>query len=102
MDDEKLVDQIEAINNQDEMTLHDTIKFMDSDNYKARFVAEYMQLKIRINGLRKMLIKNKAGTLEFTPTCDISILEDQLYDMTNYLENLEVRAEIEKIELPKI
>ena len=49
-----------------------------------------------------MIIKYKAGTLGFEPTCDISILEDQAYHMDNYLEQLEIRAEIEKIILPRI
>ena len=46
-----------------------------------------------------MLIKYEAGTLEFTPSCDISILDDQLYYMQNYLRTLRIRAEIENIDL---
>lgn len=93
---------VETIENLDEVTLKDTVPLMNSDDYKVRFIAEYMQLKIRYNNLHKMLIKHEAGTLNFTPTCDISILEDQAYDMNNYLKALEVRAEVEKIILPKI
>ena len=94
--------KIDSIDNLDEITLRDTIDLMSSDDYKARFIAEYMQLKIRYNNLRKMLIKLEAGTLEFTPTCDSSVLENQAYYMENYLRTLEVRAEVEKIRLPKI
>lgn len=93
---------VKTIENLDEVTLKDTVSLMNSDDYKIRFIAEYMQLKIRYNNLHKMLIKHEAGTLNFTPTCDISILEDQAYDMSNYLKALEVRAEVEKIILPKI
>ena len=93
---------VKTIENLDEVTLKDTVPLMNSDDYKVRFIAEYMQLKIRYNNLHKMLIKHEAGTLNFTPTCDISILEDQAYDMNNYLKALEVRAEVEKIILPKI
>lgn len=93
---------VKTIENLDEVTLKDTVSLMNSDDYKVRFIAEYMQLKIRYNNLHKMLIKHEAGTLNFTPTCDISILEDQAYDMNNYLKALEVRAEVEKIILPKI
>lgn len=96
---EEIVSTIENLN---EITLKDTVSLMNSDDYKIRFIAEYMQLKIRYNNLHKMLIKHEAGTLNFTPTCDISILEDQAYDMNNYLNALEVRAEVEKIILPKI
>lgn len=97
-----LEDKIKEIENMDEVTLRDTIELMNHPDYKARFIAEYLQLKIRYNGLRKMLIKLEAGTLEFTPTCDSTILENQAYYMENYLRALEVRAEVEKIKLPKI
>ena len=97
-----LEDLIKDIENLDELTLRDTVQFMNSDDYKARFIGEYLQLRIRYNGLRKMLIKLEAGTLEFTPTCDSTILENQAYYMENYLRALEVRAEVEKIKLPKI
>ena len=93
---------VKTIENLDEVTLKDTVSLMNSDDYKVRFIAEYMQLKIRYNNLHKMLIRHEAGTLNFTPTCDISILENQAYDMNNYLNALEVRAEVEKIILPKI
>lgn len=93
---------VSTIENLDKITLKDTVSLMNSDDYKVRFIAEYMQLKIRYNGLRKMLIKLEAGTLEFTPTCDSTILENQAYYMENYLRALEVRAEVEKIKLPKI
>ena len=93
---------VKTIENLDEITLKDTVSLMNSDDYKVRFIAEYMQLKIRYNNLHKMLIRHEAGTLNFTPTCDISILENQAYDMNNYLNALEVRAEVEKIKLPKI
>ena len=97
-----LEDLVQDIENLDEITLRDTVPFMNSDDYKARFVGEYLQLRIRYNGLRKMLIKLEAGTLEFTPTCDSTILENQAYYMENYLKQLEIRAEIEKITLPRI
>lgn len=93
---------VDEINNLDEITLRDTVGLMNSDNYKERFLAEFMQLKIRYNNLRKMLIKHEAGTLNFEPTCDISILDDQLYHMEGYLRAMEVRAEVEKIELPRM
>lgn len=97
-----LEDLVQDIEHLDEITLRDTVQFMNSDDYKARFVGEYLQLKIRYNGLRRMLIKLEAGTLEFTPNCDPTVLENQAYYMENYLRALEVRAEVEKIKLPKI
>ena len=95
---------VKIINDMDEIAVSDPIihDLIISSDYKARFVGEYVELKIRYNKLHKMLIKHEAGTLGFEPTCDISILEDQAYHMGNYLKRLEIRAEIEKITLPRI
>ena len=49
------------------MELKETIDLMNSDNYKERLKAEYLQVKIRYEKLRKMLVKLDAGTLDFTP-----------------------------------
>lgn len=81
------------------MELKDTITLMNSEDYKDRFKAEYYQTKIRYEKLHKMLIKHSAGTLDFTPTCSIVTLENQKRYMGEYLKTLEIRAEIEGIEL---
>lgn len=83
------------------MKLKDTISMMQSEDYKERFKAEYWQTKIRYNKLQRMLIKAEAGTLNFTPTCNICLLEEQKNYMGNYLRCLEVRAEMEGICLDK-
>lgn len=77
--------------------LEETIPLMTSDDYRKRFKAEYLQLKIRAERLRKMLIQYDAGTLGFNPNCSIRVLKDQLRIMDDYLYALEVRAEIEGI-----
>lgn len=81
------------------MDLKNTIELMNSTDYKERFKAEYMQTKIRYEKLHKMCIKYEAGTLPFTPTCSLELLKEQKRHMGMYLHCLEVRAEIEKIEL---
>lgn len=81
------------------MELKDTIALMDNPDYKERFKAEYYQLKIRYEKLHKMCIKYEAGTLNFTPTCSLELLKEQKSYMGNYLRCLEIRAEIEGIEL---
>lgn len=81
------------------MNLKDTITLMQSDDYKERFKAEYLQTKIRYEKLHKTIVKYEAGTLKFTPTCSIELLKEQASAMGNYLYFLEVRAEIEGIEL---
>ena len=99
-----LEEVVKVINDMDEIAVSDPIihDLIISSDYKARFVGEYVELKIRYNKLHKMLIKYEADTLGFEPTCDISILEEQAYHMGNYLKQLEIRAEIEKITLPRI
>lgn len=81
------------------MELKDTVEMMNSEDYKERFKAEYFQTKIRYEKLSNMLIKRKAGTLNFDPSCSKEVLEDQLYYMNEYLRTLRIRAEIEKIDL---
>lgn len=75
------------------------MELMVSENYKDRFKAEYYQSKLRYDKLHKMLIKYEAGTLDFELSCPPEILEKQACFMGNYLKTLEIRAEIEKIEL---
>lgn len=81
------------------MELKNTIEMMNSGDYKERFRAEYYQTKIRYDKLHKMIIKYEAGTLNFTPSCSIELLKHQKSMMGQYLYDLEVRAEIEKINL---
>ena len=81
------------------MNLKETVPMMESADYKERFKAEYLQLKIRVNGLRNMLKKYKDGTLPFTPTCSYDLLNGQLKAMELYAQYLDERAEIENIKL---
>lgn len=81
------------------MELKDTIKMMNSDDYKERFRAEYHQTKIRRDKLHNVLIKNEAGVLNFELTCDPYLLKKQEAAMDEYLRQLEIRAAIEEIEL---
>ena len=84
------------------MELRDTVSMMNSADYKERFKAEYLQTKIRYEKLHKMVIKYEAKTLNFTPSCSIDLLKEQKKHMGNYLYCLEVRAEIEGIDLENI
>ena len=79
--------------------LKDTVELMNSSDYKERFVAEYVQTKIRYNKLHNMLVKADAGKLDFKPTCPLELLREQKAAMGKYLYCLEVRAQIEGIEL---
>ncbi len=84
------------------MELNDTIKMMESADYKERFIAEYSQLMIRYKKLAAMLEKWNEGKLHFTPTCPRSTYDLQIRAMMDYIAILEARAVMEGITLPKI
>lgn len=84
--------------------LKETVELMTSTDYKERFIAEYHQLKIRYEKLRDFNTKIRAS--EYTgiePKHDVParILFDQEEVMNQYLRILELRAQIEGIELNK-
>lgn len=85
----------------DIFNLDATIPLMQSKDYRNRFVAEWAQTKIRLSKLNRMLSRYYEGTLDFTPTCPALLLEKQSLAMQQYLDMLEIRAEIERIKLPK-
>ena len=84
------------------MKLADTVEMMNSSDYKERFKAEYAQLVIRYNGLKKMLEKWDNGTLEFEPTCPRSTYNMQTKAMEDYIAVLEARAVMEEINLEDV
>lgn len=81
------------------MELRDTIKLMESNDFKDRFKAEYHQLVIRIGKLAGILSAWDVGELGFQPKCSYGQLESQLCAMKIYAHILEKRAELEGIDL---
>lgn len=81
------------------MPLKNTVDLMLSDNYKDRFRAEYYQTKERQQRLHLMIIKYEAGTLDFQPDCPLELLKRQAKAMGEYLYVLEMRAQLEEIDL---
>lgn len=91
------------------MELKNTIKLMESKDYKERFKAEYHQTKIRYEKLKSLNNKIEAYRyLDYDKRyimeepkhgCPTDMLRDQQRIMGEYLHLLEVRAEIEQIEL---
>lgn len=79
--------------------LKSTVDLMLSPNYRDRFIAEYIQLKNRFNGLLSMITKWHEGKLDFTPSCPYEIYKIQLEAMERYLDVLVIRAKIEGIDL---
>lgn len=85
------------------MELEDTCELMCSDDYKERFIAEHQQLKIRYRKLKAYCSKIEAAELTGTEgpehDCPLRLLQKQLKVMGAYLHVLEVRAQIEGVEL---
>lgn len=89
----------EAYAVEDSSPLLATVFDMKSPDYKKRFEAEYCQLQIRYESLKRMCEKWDAGELDFTPTCSRATYDKQLAAMVDYLSVLEVRAYDEGIDL---
>ena len=92
------------------MGLSDTVASMCSEDYKARFMAEYYQTKIRYEKLKAFNTKIEAARrTQFSCQCAVvdlpkhdcpdDLLLEQQTVMGNYLHILEVRAQIEGVAL---
>lgn len=84
------------------LTLNDTVDGMVSNDYKDRIVAEYQQLVIRYNGLKKMLENWDKNELSFVPICPRSTYNMQIKAMADYIAVLEARAVMENIDLQEV
>ena len=79
--------------------LKDTVGLMQSSYYKARFAAEYLQVKIRYIKLKEMVEKWDKGELYFKPTCPREMYDSQLFIMKQMIQLLQQRARIEGVHL---
>lgn len=89
--------------------LMETAELMCSKDYKLRFLAEYWQLKIRLEGLHRFIIKIvaaqradfRSGKIPEEPKhdCPLEMLEQQERIMREYRDVLEQRAILEGINL---
>ena len=98
------------------MQMEETTKPMLSANYKDRFIAEYVQTKIRYERLKAFNVKieaahrtehlaDKEGAIVVAMPphdCPDHLLLDQQRVMGDYLHTLEVRAVIEGIDLSSL
>ena len=81
------------------MELNETVELMNSADYKERFKAEYLQVKVRHDKLKAMCKKWDEGKLNFEPTSPREIYGLQLDAMKRYMDVLVIRAKIENVEL---
>lgn len=95
------------------LELMDTVELMGSLDYRDRFVAEYIQLKIRYEKLKafntKIEAARRTGSLddgvqvaEPKHDCPAGLLREQQAAMGELLHILEVRAVIEDIDLEDV
>ena len=83
------------------VNLRDTENYMNSYDYKDRFIAEYWQTKIRYEKLKNFCNKIEAAQLVSNPgpqhDCPLHLLREQQRVMGEYLHILELRAVIENV-----
>ena len=84
------------------MKLSETVEMMNSKDFNERFRAEYFQLQNRVNGLSSILDNYRKGTLDFTPKCNLKILDGQMRGMIIYKSHLEECAKLQGISLEEI
>lgn len=69
------------------------------DCWQEHMKREYHETKERYEKLNRLLVKHAASTLDFTLKCPIELLKAQREHMSDYLYTLEIRAEIEGVNL---
>ena len=81
-------------------SLEQTVDLMLSNDYKERFLAEYMQNRIRMNKLHFIIVHyDEPEILGFKPDTPIYLLHKQYDLMADLILLLEARAQIENIDL---
>lgn len=80
-------------------TLSDTIEWMQSDDYKVRFKAEYWRLVIRMEKARNAVANFMKPALNATAANRCEMLSKQFEIMKEYKKILEKRAFSENADL---
>jgi len=84
------------------MELKDTIELMNSSDWKERFMAEYLQTKIRYEKLHNLIVKREVGKHGFNTPILLESWKTQAHHMGLYIFELEKQAVLHGIELPKV
>ena len=83
--------------------LSSTNKLMDSEDYKERFLAEYIQLETRYESLMNIIWKYDHGEkLGFELDTPIHLLKKQAKAMYEYISALNERARFEDINVSSL
>lgn len=81
------------------MSLDKIIDLLKSEDYKDRAKGEYFLVKDKYEKLHKMIVKREAGTINFEPNCPMWQWRAQAAAMGEYLHQLEIKAEMEGVDL---
>ena len=84
------------------MELKDTVRFMTSEDWRLRFMAEYLQTKIRYEKLHNMIIRREVGINDFNTPIPLKSWKAQASYMGMYLHELEKQAVLHNIPLPNV
>lgn len=84
------------------MELKDTVELMTSTDWKDRFVAEYLQTKIRYEKLHRLIVRREVGKHDFDTPIPLESWEMQAQHMGWYIHELEKQAVLHNIELPRV
>lgn len=84
------------------MELKDTVELMTSTDWKDRFIAEYLQTKIRYEKLHKLIVRREVEMHDFNTPIPLGSWIDQAAYMGEYLHELEKQAVLHGIELPSV
>ena len=83
--------------------LSSTNKLMVSEDYKERFLAEYIQLETRYEALMNIIWKYDHGEkLGFEPDTPMHLLKKQAKAMYEYISALNERARFEDINISSL
>ena len=85
--------------NVSDLSLQNIEELSKSNNYKERFLGEYLQLRSRYEKLHTMIVRYEAGVLDYTPLSPVALYKKQENAMKEYLTILEARAVLERINL---
>lgn len=80
--------------------LKETVKLMKSEDWKDRFIAEYLQTKIRYERLHELIVEREVGKCPFETPIPIESWKAQASYMGSYLYELEKQAALHEILLP--
>lgn len=80
-------------------TLKNSTNYMNSDDWKKRFIAEYAQLVTRIDKLLDIFWEDDEEEKIETFDCPKELLSLQIDKMNDYRQILDIRAEIYGIDM---